>query len=111
MKSLVQKLNMLTKTDHHYVPWKRNRLLHGRPLLVTEYRPSNSEIRLTRKAASKKLLFRVWAPRARIVTFLNIPTAYAADGDGLHKLLKSDQNRYSRFRESRHFVFWGPYES
>jgi hypothetical protein len=55
------------------LPWKRNRLLFGRPFMVTEYR-TTMKFRLIGKAAYAKLIFRIWTLIARTTIFL-IPLA------------------------------------
>lgn len=88
-KDMVQTISY-TADLHHYVTLEMKSTVAWQT--IVGYRiPNNTEIRLTRRGVPRKLLFRVWAPRAGIVTFLNTPTAYVAYGDGLHKFSSKPQ--------------------
>jgi hypothetical protein len=54
------------------LPWKRNRLLLGRPRMVVEYRPTMKSVSLV-KPVSRKSKFRDWAPTMCSVIFLKLP--------------------------------------
>jgi hypothetical protein len=73
------------------LPWKRNRLLLGRPLLVDELEATVRSI-WSLKPVSGKWTFHLRAPLASIATSLKFPHMQLYLGISPHKLLKSNQN-------------------
>jgi hypothetical protein len=73
------------------LPWKRNFLSFGRPLLAADY-----------------IRYNIWASSSRIVVFIDTTLAVLVriSEAGFHKLVKYNQNYQSRFRENCRFV-WG----
>jgi hypothetical protein len=53
------------------LPWKRNQLLHGRPLLLAEYRTRVKPVRPA-EPVFRKSTFRAWASSVCAVIFLKI---------------------------------------
>jgi hypothetical protein len=72
--------------------WTRNRLLHDRPLLVTEYRTTMKSIRSV-KPVSTELTFRFWAPSTHTVISMKILPRQFYLGKSLYKLLKFNEIR------------------
>jgi hypothetical protein len=68
---------------------------------VSSFTPNNNEIKWPVKLDSTKIILDVSAPSERAVVFLNI---LPMQEDGLQRLLQFNRNRYSLFREDRHFV-------
>jgi hypothetical protein len=85
------------------LPWKRSRLLLGRPSLIAEYRKKIKSVGPV-KQVSTKLIFRLWdLVRVPLFSGRYHPNSFSYR-DGLHKLLKFNLNRSSRV------VSWGPSE-
>jgi hypothetical protein len=71
-------------------PWKQNRLSPGRPLLVTEYRTTMKSVQTVMSVSTKSTF------RYNLCGLIH--------GDGLHKLLKFNRNRYWKYSFTAHQI-------
>jgi hypothetical protein len=87
------------------LPWKRNQWLLDRPFLSIEYRTAVKYAFQLRKVSTKST-FLFWT-LARAPFYWRYPLFSYTWGNGLHKLPKFYQNRYSPCQENHAFHFRG----
>jgi hypothetical protein len=91
------------------LPWKKKRLLLGRPLLVVAYRTTLKST-WPLKPVSGKLSFRICASSVRTDAVLELSPMYFYFGRWSTQITGIQLNRYSRFGGDGHFMFCGPFE-